>query len=386
MKKYYLPINVFLFLCLISIVYGQNENIIIGKSIKIFSKVLNEERLLQIHLPENYETDSSRYPVLITLDGERFFNSTAATIQFLAKYVHIPPMIVVGIPNTDRNRDFSYEKTEKNSIRGADRFLQFLEKELIPFIDKTYRTLQYRIIKGWCATGVFCIHTLFTNPSLFNAYIASSPYLVEDAKCIFQRVDEYPDNGMKSNNFLFISVGGRDRPDAKIEVPKFAELLKKRNFKHLNWHYTYLKIEDHYTIDFKTLQKAFEVLFSDMIYARNIVKDGFEAGIERFKVLARKFGFQEMFPEKTMARMGYVLLNQELFEDAITLFRIAAEHYPDSYLTYENLGEAYMLYGRKDLAIKNFEKSLKIYPANKYAKDMLMKLRKKINKEVFNEI
>jgi predicted alpha/beta superfamily hydrolase len=378
MKKYHLPINIFFFLCLISIVYGQNKNIIIGKSIKIFSKILNEERLLQIHLPENYETDSSRYPVLITLDGERFFNSTAATVQFLATYGHIPSMIVVGIPNTDRIRDFSYEKTEKNSIRGADRFLQFLEKELIPFINKKYRTLSYRIIKGWCATGVFCNHTLFTNPSLFNAYIASSPYLVEDAKCILQLVDEFPNNGLGSNNFLYMSVGGRDRPDAKIEVPKFAERLKKRNFKNLNWHYTYMEIEDHFTIDFKTLQKAFEVLFSDMIYARNIVKDGFEAGREKFRVLARTFGFQEIFPEKTMARMGYVLLNQELFKDAVTLFRIATEYYPDSYRTYENLGEAYMLYGKKDLAIKNFEKSLEIYPENAYAKDMLIKLKNEI--------
>ena len=73
--------------------------------------------------------------------------------------------------------------------------------------------------------------------------------------------------------------------------------------------------------------------------------------------------------------MGYVLLNQELFKDAVTLFRIVADYYPDSYLTYENLGEAYMLYGEKDLAINNLKKSLKLYPANKYAKDMLIKLK-----------
>ena len=378
MKKYLFTINILFFLFLMSVVYGQNENIIIGKSIRMFSKILNEERLLQIHLPENYGKDSSCYPVLITLDGERFFNSTAATVQFLSKYGYVPPMIVVGIPNTDRNRDFSYNKTDENSIIGADLFLQFLEEELIPLINKKYKTLKFRLIKGWCATGVFCIKVLFSRPHLFNVYIASSPYLVEDAGCIFQLVEEYSNNGLKENNFLYMSVGGRDRPDAKIEVPKFVKLLKKRKFKNLNWHYTYLEIDDHFTIDLKTLHKAFELFFSDILFVKNIVKDGYEAGKERIKVLVKKYGFKETFPEETFARMGYVLLNQELFKEAITLFKIAAEYRPNSYITYENLGEAYMLYGKKDLAIKNFEKSLRIYPANKYSKDMLIKLKKGI--------
>jgi predicted alpha/beta superfamily hydrolase len=360
MKKYLILI---LFICMFFILSceyleGRNINdIILGKTIKIFSKILNEERPIQIHLPEGYAENSLSYPVLITLDGERFFKTTTTTVEFLARYGHLPPMIVVGVPNTNRNRDFSFEKSNLKEKFGADHFIQFLKEELIPYIDKNYRTNPYRIIKGWCATGAFCIFILFTQPSLFNAYFASSPYLVNEANYIFELIKEYHLKNYVSKRFLYFSVGERDRPDAKYKVPKFAQLLKKKNFSSLEWGYDIFQNQDHYTIDLFTLHRALEMLFKDMIQVKKIVKDGFRSGKERLKQLAKQFGFKETFPEKTLARMGYVLMNQELFKDAVCLFKITAEFYPDSYLTYENLGEAYMYYGNKNLAISNLEKS-----------------------------
>lgn len=380
MKKYLIFIVlIFMFFSLSSeCLESKNINdIILGRTIKIYSKVLNEERPIQIHLPQDYKESPSSYPVLVTLDGERFFNSTASIVQFLANYGHMPPMIVIGIPNVNRNRDFSFEKTDSDSKCGADRFIRFIAEELIPYIEDKYRTCPFRIIKGWCATGIFCIYLLFTRPSLFNAYFASSPYLVNEAGFIFELVKKYQLKNMTSKYFFYLSVGGRDRPDAKHKVPEFVELLKKKDFTRLDWNYTYFQTEDHYTIDFRTLYTALEVLFKDMIQVKEIVKNGYASGKKRLKHLAKKFGFNEVLPEQTLARMGYVLLNQELFKEAICLFRITAEFFPDSYLSYENLGEGYLLNGQKDLAIINLEKSLELKPENNYVKDLLLKLKSK---------
>jgi len=312
--------------------------------------------------------------VLYTLDAERYYHPTVAVVRFLAEYGHAPPMIVVGIPNTDRRRDFSYSSTSDDPVIGADRFLKFMEEELIPFIDNTYRTTPYRIIKGWCATGVFCIHALFTRPGLFDATIASSPYLVEDASFIFQLVEDYPQHGLASRQFLYMTVGGRDRPDAKVEVPRFAALLKRKELKGLDWHFVRLETEDHYTIDLRTSHSGLETLFSELIHVERMIKDGPDHAKKKLNALAELYGFDESLPEETLVRMGYVLLNQERFEDAVTLFQINAECYPDSYLSYENLGEAYMMTGQKERALQNFQKSLDLNPANEYARQKLKEL------------
>ena len=132
-------------------------------------------------------------------------------------------------------------------------------------IDRNYRTSPYRIIKGWCATGAFCLYILFTQPSLFNAYLTSSPYLVNEAGFIFELVNEFRSKNIKRKYFLYFSVGGQDRPDAKRKVPAFARLLKKKHLKNLEWNYHYFQTENHYTIDFQTLYKALKVLFKDIL-------------------------------------------------------------------------------------------------------------------------
>jgi tetratricopeptide (TPR) repeat protein len=171
-----------------------------------------------------------------------------------------------------------------------------------------------------------------------------------------------------------MTVGGRDRPDAKVEVPRFAALLERKALKGLDWHFAQLETEDHYTIDLKTFHSGLETLFSELIYIERMITEGADHAKKKLNALAGLYGFDESLPEETLVRMGYVLLNQERFEDAVTLFQINAEWYPDSYLSYENLGEAYMLIGQKELALQNFQKSLDLNTSNEYARQKLREL------------
>ncbi len=353
---------------------GNNNDIVIGKSISYYSTVLNEERTIFIACPENYNENENRYTVLYTMDGERYFRYTVALVQFLAQTGRIPQMIVVGIPNTVRSRDFSYKRTADKPLMGADYFIRFLKEELIPFVDQNYRTTSYRIIKGWCATGIFCIYILFDQPDLFNAYIASSPYLVEDAGFIFQLVEDFPKNGLKSREFLFMAVAEQDRPDAKAEIPKFAALLEEKEINGLEWQLMNLDKEDHYTIDLRTFYFGLETLYSELIYPRKLVEGGIESARNKIKALSAKYGLEGYFPEDMLTEMGYHLLNQECFQDAVTIFKIQVETYPNSWNAYDNLGEAYMMNGDHKHAIQYYQKSLKMNPENINAVKMLEKL------------
>jgi predicted alpha/beta superfamily hydrolase len=131
---------------------------------KIYSTILSEERRLIIHLPRNYSKDTTqKYPVMYVLDGTSQDQHTADKIAVLSDAGLIPKAIVVGIPNTRGNRERDqtppFMRTnvdDQNSPYGAaDKFLSFIEKELILFIDDNYRTSGYRTLSGNSRGGLF---------------------------------------------------------------------------------------------------------------------------------------------------------------------------------------------------------------------------------------
>ena len=96
---------------------------------------------------------------------------------------------VVGVTNPDRVRDlyatradFKYNaRTIPFPTSGkADQFLAFVERELIPWVERTYRTSDLRILAGHSAGGNFALHAMRTKPGLFQAIVAASPWLAWD--------------------------------------------------------------------------------------------------------------------------------------------------------------------------------------------------------------
>ncbi len=81
--------------------------------------------------------------------------------------------------------------------------------------------------------------------------------------------------------------------------------------------------------------------------------------------------------ESEINTLGYQLLKMKKFQEAIKLFKLNVEYFPDSWNVYDSLAEAYMKNGNNDLAIKNYEKSLELNSENKNASEMLKKLREK---------
>jgi predicted alpha/beta superfamily hydrolase len=128
------------------------------KAILINSKVLNEQRSIWIHLPSDYYTTTRTYPVIYLLDGEGHFGYVSTLADYLSDYDRnrIPEMAVVAIHNVDRTRDFTplhslifggkIDSARMATTGGGVKFLQFIQTELVPFIDSNYRTQPYRIL------------------------------------------------------------------------------------------------------------------------------------------------------------------------------------------------------------------------------------------------
>ncbi|MFV0592517.1 MAG: alpha/beta hydrolase [Draconibacterium sp.] len=141
------------------------------------SSALNQQREVWVALPDNYDR-SIMYPVLYVLDAETQFNLASALEDALSGSRQIPEHIVVGVPHTnkkkERVKDLTFSLSEVNpygdkilppffndkNCGGGYQFLNFLNDELVPFIDSAYSTNGFNILCGHSLSGYFAAFIL----------------------------------------------------------------------------------------------------------------------------------------------------------------------------------------------------------------------------------
>ncbi len=241
-----------------------SKPLVLGETIALASNQLNEQRSLNIYLPEGYvANDSIRYPVIYLLDGsaDEDFIHVAGLVQFCNfPWVNmLPPSIVVGIANVDRKRDFTYpttieaDKKAYPTTGGSANFIQFLETELQPFIVRNYRINGNKTLIGQSLGGLLATEVLFKKPHLFNNYLIISPSLWWDAESLLKQDLK----GLAGKNLkVHVSVGN----EGKVMERDAKRLHKKLKAAGVTVGYNCLGKEDHATIMHKALFEAFEWL------------------------------------------------------------------------------------------------------------------------------
>jgi len=326
----------------------------IGHQISVKSKVLNEDRPLIIHLPPGYDKSKFRYPVLYVLDGGANFFFSSSVSQYLARNGRTSQMIVVAIRNTNRTRDFTPTAT-KNApgAGGAQRFLEFMNKELIPWVDKNYRTQPYRILFGHSLCGMFSIYTMLKTPDLFNAFIAVSPYVMWDDNHLLTYAETVLNKRPSLKKFLYITLG--NEPNYTESLGKLTKMFEEEKPEGLEWEFNHMKSEDHMTMPLKSLYDGLEALFSGWRIPLNTFEKGVEAIDEHYRGLSTKFGFSIAVPEYVLNRLGYNYMGKKEFDKAIEILQLNASRFPESANVYDSLGEALERSGRLKNALKNYE-------------------------------
>jgi predicted alpha/beta superfamily hydrolase len=340
--------------------FGQviKNDIVLGKRISIESKILNETRDLYIFLPEGYGQSDQSYPVLYVLDGRSHFFVASGIVNSLTRIQQIPATIVIGIPNTNRMLDFTPTLEKGRAVGGgADKFLGFMENELIPYIDKNYRTQSYKTLFGHSLCGMFSVYTLFNYPGLFNAYIAASPYLMYDEEYVIKKAEEALVNKIDFTDKLYLTIG--NEPTYFNSLDKFTALLNKKK-NGINWSYQKYEAEDHGSIPIKTILDGLGFIFSDWQLTNEIAMKGVEAIKEHFQNRIKKYGFTTELAEVTLNAIGYQLLQGGNTKRAIDVFEYNVELYPNSANVYDSLGDAYDAQGLKKKALKNYKMAVSI--------------------------
>ena len=193
------------------------------------SPALGEERTIYVLTPPGYERGERRYPVVYFTDGERTLPLLATTARFLASTGRMPEVILVGLSHPDRVHDLTPthgkivqdggEGIAYETSGGADRFLAFVADDLVPWVDKSYRTEAFRILAGHSFGGLFALHAMTARPGVFQAAIAASPALTWDGDLPARRVREALARKDGISGTIVFTVGDEGRlSDARFPV------------------------------------------------------------------------------------------------------------------------------------------------------------------------
>jgi predicted alpha/beta superfamily hydrolase len=338
-------------------------------TLTVKSDVLGEERRILVRTPQGYETGDQRYPVLYLLDGDAHIAHTSSTVEFLARNGRMSELIVVAIPNTDRTRDLSPTHISTAGATGApqfptsgggDKFLKFIETELMPQIEKNYRVHPYRILAGHSLGGLFVVHAMISRPELFNAYIAVSPALQWDNQVVIKRAEDFFKTRKESTKTLYFSLGREPGP-IEDAFHQFKQVLTRQQSKGLDWEAQELTDEDHGSVVLRSHYAALRKIYSDWRIPQDPdtgqVAVDLKGADEHYKKLSDKFGYALGTPELLINQIGYQLLFADRRDDAIATFKANVERYPNSANVYDSLAEAYERGGRVDLATPLYEKA-----------------------------
>ncbi|WP_426430515.1 alpha/beta hydrolase-fold protein [Winogradskyella sp. HB-48] len=369
---------------------SQNiENIVIGTKHQIHSDVLNEDRAYWLSLPDSYYDESSShksYPILVVLDGNIHFKAISSMVNYMSSDLYrnrkIPEMIVVGIQNVDRRRDYTPDKiitVRANNTGGGEKFLDFLENELLTLLDQKYRTTSYRLLYGHSLGGLLATHTYMKEKTSFNSFIAVDPsFGTWDSETMDKKLDALTEHSF--NRFIYIATAnwGKRNIRNRDRHVRLYEALNSKCKNELPAKIEYFENEDHSSVPIIAFHNGISAIFKGYGISYRDVKS-IEQLTQHFEELSERLSWDFRPPEYLVNQLGYHMLQSSNPKDhskALEFFMLNVKNYPKSYNSYDSLGEAYDSLGDSKKAIENYKKSLELNPANEHARNKIKELKK----------
>jgi predicted alpha/beta superfamily hydrolase len=231
-------------------------------SFTVQSRALDEARLVNVYMPPRYRSlPAMRLPVLYMPDGgiDEDFPHVVHTVDSLIAAGAIRPVLVVGIPNTERRRDLTgptrvaTDSAIAPRVGGSAAFRRFLRDELLPAVEARYRTTEERAIIGESLAGLFIVETFLVEPALFDHYVALDPSLWWNAGTLLDSAAAHLAAFDAAPRTLYLASSNVE--DIAAGSARLAALLRARRPSGLRWTYEPRPDLTHATI-FRALEAA----------------------------------------------------------------------------------------------------------------------------------
>jgi predicted alpha/beta superfamily hydrolase len=387
---------------------ADSGQIVIGQMDSLRSEILDETRNIWVHVPDEATGaifGKSSYPVLYLLDGPGHFHAVTGLLNNLGQNGIVPKMVVVAIPNTDRTRDLTPSHVDEMfgdssfvvTSGGGDKFLEFIEKELIPYVEEKYPVTGYRTIVGHSFGGLTAVHALFSKANLFSNYVAIDPSMWWDDWLLVNKADAVLEGSSLEGKALFMGVAntmeeGMDLERVKEDTARSSnhirsilsliEKLEEKQDSPLEFAWKYYDDDDHGSVPLITEYDALRFLFPwyrlkglDRFFeedAEDDPKELLEALDDHYGLVSKHFGYAVLPQESQVNTLAYNLMNMKPAM-ARAMFELNIRNYPESANVYDSMGDFYLDQGDTLQAVDQFKKALELGD-NPFTKEKLSQL------------
>ncbi len=326
------------------------------------STKLDQSRRLKIQLPRNYDkNENKKYPIVLVLDADYLFEPVAGNVDYFSYWEDMPESIVVGVMQGDsRYYDCAYDDTTFFPDDKGAKFFEFIGLELIPYIDKKYRTAKFIIGVGHDFTANFLNYYLFKDPPLLNGYINLSPDLAPlmDER-LAGRIPQIP-----QKIFYYLATGTDDITglmEASIDLNTQLSGLKSNTF---SYYYDNFEGATHYSLGARGIPNALEKIFS--VYRPISKKEYSEVVLklktpvsqyllDKYKVIEDLFGITNSIRVNDFIATATASEKLKQWESLREIATLAKKQYPETVLGDYYLGRFYEETGESKKAMKIYQ-------------------------------
>ncbi len=378
----------------------------------IFSKTLSESRDFWVRLPDNFQPDNDeKYAVIYLLDGFSLESTLEAVYgNYWGHY--LPHMILVGVSNrSNRTRDLttSQIKMRRGSAMdsetgGAETFTKFMEKELIPYIDSKYPTMNYRTLIGHSYAGLFTINMLVNHKHLFQNYIAIDPSLDWDDQKLLKQAKQKLSTESYEGKSLFVSLAAEQlhmwNEEINMEnimddsseftlfarsIIEFSNYTKSQKQNGLNFSWKVYNEDLHGTVPLPSIRDGLIFLFEWYQFKSPQKYNNPETSIEELVSLLKvqEQIYTEHFGVPTAPMIdemlnGYGYMNMQMGqpEKAFMFFEMNIKYNSTSANAYDSMAEYFESQNDKENALKYLNKAYEL-SGDDYYKERIEALNKK---------
>jgi len=384
-----------------------------GKKITLTSSALKRNHVVDVYLPQGYDkvSDNMRYPVIYTLDGWTLSQGVNGVVSHLGNTAAMPKSIVVALHTPNIWRYLPKLDTKDsgwnigNSSHQIEAYMAFMRDELIPYIEKSYRTNDFRVLIGMSPSAILALHTFIHEPKLFNAHylfaaidIFSLGYDADST--LMDSLIEQLKNNPNREGYLYISSAKSDSdedPQQIITASQLRQRLAPFGNEKFKFKIEHIEGSEHYPMAIPGLLSAIKFSFpsKELEVFRDIIKtpgNALEKIDTYYSKLSNKYGYR-IHPAPSLQRninslrgIGYILLEDNRTLEAVDIFKRWTEISPDEPNAFDSLADAYESAEKNNLALQAHQQAVRVAkrlsdPRAEFFQSMLVAFQKRISQQ-----
>ncbi len=347
----------------------------------ISSKKLNEKREITIGLPPSYDKHpNQKYPVLVLLDGDFLFDAFQGALSYGNYWDDLPEVIIVGISqnkNNERETDCAVDETSGLPTEKGENFFEFIGIELLPYIEKKYRTAPFKMIAGLDTTAGFLNCYLYKDNPVFDAYISMSPELPAGME------EQIPERlaAIQKPIFYYHSSADGDLKKMRKRIQILDESAKKINNPKLNYRFDDFKGASHYSLVLNSIPSALYQIFS--VYQpisttefnekiATLTSGYVDYLVKKYDVIDKSFALKLPVRLNDFKAIEAAILKNKAYDEFDKLAQLAKKNYPKSMLADYETGQMYEKKGDSARAVKSYLAGFQHEEIGDLTKDMMI--------------